>query len=269
MMRYLPRLLDFTIYFVTALVYLFALMPVVFVIIMAFNESRYFSLPITGLTFHWFGELFRNQAIMAALQTSTVLGLLAGGLATILGTAASLGLARYQLRYSGSIQMMMTLPILVPQVVLGVSLLLAFRIVGLSQSFGLLLAGHTLVAMPFVVLMTYHRLKAIPTSFEEAARTLGANYWQAFRQITLPLMMPAIVAASLFAFMSSFDELAATLFWRPANLETITTQVMSMLEDEISPEVNAVAVLLIVISVGLPLLGLGISRLLAKRRSVN
>lgn len=245
---------------ITFLVFMFLLAPVAIVVIMAFNESELGTLPITGYTFRWFMQLARNEEIVDALKISLRLGVIAATGAVLIGTAAALALARYRVVGKSTIQLLLTLPILIPNVVLGVSLLLAFRIFGQVQSFTLLAIGHIVLALPFVVLMTQHRLQAISPFLEEAARTLGANHWQTFREITLPLALPAIVGGGLFAFMTSFDEVAATLFWRPANLETVTTQVMAMLEHEITPEVNALATFLIVVSIGMPVLGIIIAR---------
>ncbi|MBM3571660.1 MAG: ABC transporter permease subunit, partial [Alphaproteobacteria bacterium] len=143
--------------------------------------------------------------------------------------------------------------------------LLAFRMLGLSKSFTLLVIGHVAITLPFVVLTTQHRLAAISGSLEEAARTLGANRFQTFCEITLPLTLPAIFAGFLFAFMMSFDELTATLFWRPANLETVPTHVLGMLTYSINQEINALATALIVVSVALPLAAM----LLARRVAVG
>jgi spermidine/putrescine transport system permease protein len=168
---------------------------------------------MTGVTFHWFAELARDQAVLNSLWTSLVLALWASTLATLLGTAAALALNRFQFPGRGPAQLVLTLPILVPHIVLGVGLLLTFRMLGLAKSFTLLAIGHMTIVLPFVILTTGHRLRAIPANIEEAARTLGANRRQTFCAITLPLALPAIFASFLFAFMSSFDEVTATLFW--------------------------------------------------------
>jgi spermidine/putrescine transport system permease protein len=118
------------------------------------------------------------------------------------------------------------------------------------------------IIVPFVVLTTGHRLRAIPINIEEAARTLGANRTQTFLAITLPLTLPAVVASFLFAFMSSFDEVTATLFWLPANMQTVTSQIMAMLEFSVDQKINALAALLILGSILVAVLALALGRAL-------
>jgi spermidine/putrescine transport system permease protein len=255
--------------FVTLLVYLFMLAPALVVVVLAFNSSPSSTFPMAGLTLRWFAELARDQAVLQSLWNSLVLAAWASTLSTLLGTAAALALSRFQLGGRGSTQLLLTVPLLVPHIVLGVGLLLAFRLFGLAKSFPLLIIGHMTITLPFVVLTTGHRLRAVPTNIEEAARTLGANRTQTFLAITLPLTLPAVLASFLFAFMSSFDEVTATLFWLPANMQTVTSQIMAMLEFSVDQKINALAALLIVGSVVLAALALALGRALAfdSRRS--
>ena len=246
----------------TLLVYLFMLAPALVVVVLAFNSSPSSTFPLAGLTLHWFAELTRDPDIVKALWNSLVLAIWASTLSTLIGTAAAFSLSRFRFAGRSSIQLLLTLPILVPHIVLGVGLLLAFRIFGLGKSFPLLVVGHLAMTLPYVILTTGHRLQAIPSNIEEAARTLGANRLQTFLAITLPLALPAILASLLFAFMSSFDEVTATLFWLPANTQTVPTQIMAMLQFSVDQKINALSALLILGSVVLALLALALSRAL-------
>jgi spermidine/putrescine transport system permease protein len=192
-----------------------------------------------------------------------VLATWASALSTLVGTAAALALSRFRFAGRGGLQLMLSVPIMVPHIVLGVGLLLAFRVAGLSKSFLLLVIGHMTITLPYVVLTTSHRLRAIPANIEEAARTLGANRTQTFCAITLPLALPAILASLLFAFMSSFDEVTATLFWLPANTQTVPTQIMAMLQFSVDQKINALSALLILGSVVLAVLALALGRALS------
>ncbi|MBM3598256.1 MAG: ABC transporter permease [Alphaproteobacteria bacterium] len=247
----------------TGLVYVFMLAPVFVIVLLAFNPPEFGSFPITGMTLKWFWALADNRPIIEAIKTSLLLGLASSTISTVIGTAAAYALARFRFVGRDIVQLLLTLPILVPHIILGVGLLLAFRLIGMSKSFTLLVIGHVAITLPFVVLTTQHRLQAIPSSLEEAARTLGANRFETFREITLPLTLPAIFAGFLFAFMMSFDELTATLFWRPANVETVPTHVLGMLQYSVNQEINALATALIVVSVALPLGGMLIARRVA------
>ena len=238
----------------TAAVYAFLLAPVGVVVALAFNASPLAVFPITHLTVGWFVALTSDPAILGALKTSLVLGVTVSLISTSLGTAAAYALARFRFGGRDMVQMVLTVPILVPHIILGIGLLLSFHLAGLVKSFPLLVAGHVTITLPYVVLTTRHRLEAIPHSLEEAAQTLGANRVQSFLAVTMPLALPAIVTALLFAFMISFDEITATLFWLPPNVQTVPTQIMAMLEYSVDQKINALATVLIAATVALPIL---------------
>jgi len=247
------------------LVFLFMLAPVAVVVLLAFNPSRFGTFPITGLTMHWFAVLFADDAFLKSLRTSLLLAALSSVVATIAGVGAAYVLARYRFRLHGMVEMILTLPLLVPHLVIGVSMLLALRLFGLQKSFLTLLLGHVALIMPFVIITSRHKLASIPKTLEEASWTLGATRLQTIREIVIPLALPAILIGFLFAFMHSFDEVTATLFWRPPNTETLQTQVVLMLQHEIDQTVNALAALLVMFSVSVPVVGMMISKLTRRK----
>ncbi|MCE8508401.1 ABC transporter permease [Ruegeria pomeroyi] len=246
-------------------VYIFMFLPVAVVVLLSFNASQFGSFPMTGVSVRWFVELWNNDAILRAFRTSVVLGLLTALISTTLGVLASLALVRYKVPGANAISTLLIAPILVPEVVLAVALLLFLNFLGINKSFGLLLFGHVIFTLPFVILVVQARLMGIKRDVEEAAMSLGATPVQTFFQITLPLMMPAVLAGGLFAFTISFDDITGTLFWKPGGVETVPTQIFAMLRNSISPEINALGTVMIVMTVGLPLLGAAIARQLAKK----
>lgn len=250
----------------TVLVYLFMFLPVAVVVLLSFNASQFGSFPMTGFSFRWFVELAHNDAILRAFQTSFVLGLMTAVISTTLGVLASLALVRYRVPGSNYISTLLIAPILVPEVVLAVALLLFLNFLGINKSFTLLLFGHVIFTLPFVILVVQARLVSIKRDVEEAAMSLGASPRQTFFQITLPLMLPAVLAGALFAFTISFDDITGTLFWKPGGVETVPTQIFAMLRNSISPEINALGTVMILLTVGLPLLGMGIARSLSQKR---
>ncbi|WP_026757505.1 ABC transporter permease [Sediminimonas qiaohouensis] len=250
----------------TVLVYLFMFLPVAVVVLLSFNASQFGSFPMTGFSFRWFVELANNDAILRAFQTSFVLGLMTAAISTTLGVLASLALVRYRVPGSNYISTLLIAPILVPEVVLAVALLLFLNFLGINKSFTLLLFGHVIFTLPFVILVVQARLVSIKRDIEEAAMSLGASPRQTFFQITLPLMLPAVLAGALFAFTISFDDITGTLFWKPGGVETVPTQIFAMLRNSISPEINALGTVMILLTVGLPLLGMGIARTLSQKR---
>ena len=249
----------------TLLVYMFMFLPVAVVVLLSFNASQFGSFPMTGFSFRWFVELSQNDAILRAFRTSIVLGLLTAAISTTLGVLASLALVRYRVPGSNLISTLLIAPILVPEVVLAVALLLFLNFLQINKSFTLLLLGHVIFTLPFVILVVQARLVSIKRDVEEAAMSLGASPRQTFFQITLPLMMPAVLAGALFAFTISFDDITGTLFWKTGGVETVPTQIFAMLRNSISPEINALGTVMILMTVGLPLLGLAIARKLSTK----
>jgi spermidine/putrescine transport system permease protein len=250
----------------TLLVYVFMFAPIAVVVILSFNDSMFGGFPISGFSLRWFYELYENDAVMRAFRTSLLLGTLTAMISTTLGILASLAIIRYRFRGKEWINTLLVAPVLVPETVLGVGLLLFMRWLDQPRSFAVLLMGHVLISLPFVVLVVQARLIGIRRVYEEAARSLGANSWQTFREVTLPLLMPAVFAGVLFAFTISFDNITATMFWRPAGIETVPTQIFGMLRHSISPEINALGTVMIVITVGLPLAAGGLARAFARAR---
>ena len=244
----------------TLLVYLFMFLPVAVVVLLSFNASQFGSFPMTGLSFRWFVELAQNEAILRAFRVSIVLGLLTAIISTTIGVLASLALVRYRVPGANLISTALIAPILVPEVVLAVALLLFLNFLSVNKSFTLLLFGHVIFTLPFVILVVQARLVSIKRDVEEAALSLGASPIQTFFAVTLPLMLPAVLAGALFAFTISFDDITGTLFWKPGGVETVPTQIFAMLRNSISPEINALGTVMILLTVGLPLLGLAIMR---------
>ncbi len=250
----------------TLLVYVFIFAPIAVVALLSFNSAQFGSFPMEGLSFRWFVELYNNDAIVRAFKTSMVLGLLTALIATTLGILACLAIVRYDFRGKETVNTLLVAPVLIPETVLAVGLLLFMQIMHQPRSFLLLLLGHVLVSLPYVVLVVQARLVGIRRVYEDAAMSLGANRFQTFREITLPLLMPAVRAGVLFSFTISFDNITATAFWRPGGVETVPTQIFGMLRNSISPEINALGTVMIVITVGLPLLAGALARMMFRGR---
>jgi spermidine/putrescine transport system permease protein len=249
------------------LVYVFMFAPILIVVILAFNSAQFGGFPIEGFSFRWFEELYNNAAIVRAFRTSLVLGLLTAVVATTMGVLASLAIVRYEFPGKTWINTLLVAPVLIPETVLAVGLLLFMRWLSQPRSFLVLLLGHVLVSLPYVVLVVQARLYGVKGVYEEAALSLGANRFQTFMAVTLPLLMPAVFAGLLFSFTISFDNITATIFWRPPGMETVPTQIFGMLRTSISPEINALGTVMILITVGLPLAGGAIARYFLRVRA--
>ena len=241
--------------FVTVCVYIFMFAPIVATVILSFNASMFGGFPMTGFSLQWYGKLMANEPVLAAFRTSLWIALVTSAVTTAIGVVTSFALVRFEFRGKQALSTLVILPALVPETILGVGLLVLIKAVDQPRTMLLLVLGHILLAVPYVVLITQARMVGIRRVYEEAALSLGASRFSSFREITLPLLIPAVVGGALLAFTISFDNTSASLFWRPAGVETMPTQILSMLKISISPEINALGTVMILVTVGIPLIG--------------
>jgi len=238
----------------TMLVYVFMFAPIVAVIILSFNPEQFGSFPMRGFSFRWYLKLAQNKPILLAFKNSLLLGSLTSVLVTAIGIPAAMAFIRYEFPGKNTLNTLLLAPIMIPEVILGVALLLFIRWLQQPKSFLMLLIGHVVITLPYVLLVVQARLVGIKREYEEAALSLGAGPLQTFKEITLPLLMPAILAGMLFAFTISFDDVTATLFWATASMQTVPVKIFGMLRNSVSPEINALGTVMIVLTISIPLL---------------
>jgi spermidine/putrescine transport system permease protein len=229
--------------------------PIVATVILSFNASMFGGFPMTGFSLQWYAKLMTNEAVLAAFRTSLWIALVTAVATTAIGVVTAFALVRFEFPGKQALSTLVILPALVPETILGVGLLVLIKAIDQPRTMLLLVLGHILLAVPYVVLIAQARMVGIRRVYEEAALSLGASRFSSFREITLPLLIPAVVAGALLAFTISFDNTSASLFWRPAGVETMPTQILSMLKISISPEINALGTVMIVVTVGIPLIG--------------
>lgn len=231
----------------TALVLLFLFAPLVLVVLFSFNTSEISIFPIRGFTFEWYGRLAGNANFRAALANSFIVAAATVVLATALGVAMATGVHRYGGRWRTMLRSVSGLPMMVPHLILGIALLSFYNVLQVDLSLLTVIVGHSIVAFPYVFLIVSARLVGFDPSVEEAARDLGAGALTIFLEITLPLLAPAILAAALISFTLSFDEVVVT-FFTTGTQNTLPMMIWSMLRFGITPEINAIATLTIVVS---------------------
>ncbi|HZF16022.1 MAG TPA: ABC transporter permease [Steroidobacteraceae bacterium] len=198
------------IYFGALIVLLY--LPLAVLLLFSFNAGTSLSFPLEELTLHWYQRLFDSPEVLRAARNSIVVGVGSGTAATVLGTAVALLLSRFRFRGESFLFSLAMLPLVVPAVVLAVALLVLFLAVGMDRSLWTVAIGHTVVALPFVVLIVTARLAGFDRDLEDAAMDLGATYARVIGLIILPLIAPAVVSAWLVAFTVSLDEFALALF---------------------------------------------------------
>ena len=238
------------------LVLLFLYAPVIVMCLMAFNDSQLYALPITW-TGKWFGALWENERLIRASTNSLWLALANTAIATVLGTLAALGLQRYDFPGKQLLRAALLPPMAVPWLILGTSMLVLFFWLGLGRGLHTLLLGHVALSLPYVIIVVGARLSGTQVLLEEAAASLGADAWTTFRRVTFPLIAPGIIAAALFAFAVSLDQFVISYFLASPGFSTLPVEIYSAIRKGFTPEINAIATILIAIS---SLLVLAVSR---------
>jgi ABC-type spermidine/putrescine transport system permease subunit II len=224
----------------------FLYVPIVFMIAFSFDESATPGLPIQGPTLHWYDVMLHNRQLLRAVGNTVTVAAIVAILATIIGTMAAFVLVRGGLRRPNATRIAFTLPIMIPGVLIGVSLLIYFaRAADLPLSLGTVIAGQLVVTVPFVVLIVASRLQGFDRSLEWAAADLGASPRQAIRHIILPLIAPAILAGALISVTLSIDEFVITWF-TVGSQPTLPTYIYTKVKFGVTPEVNAVATVMLV-----------------------
>ena len=199
--------------FLYALAYLaFLYVPVLVLPVFSFNNSQFIAFPLTGFTTRWYGALASDSAMQHALGNSLKVGIITALLSTLLGLAAARAVTRYCLRGAGAALGFISLPLFIPDIVLGLSLLMLLGAVGLPLSLAAVVLGHLLVCVPFALTVLIARFEGFDANLEEASADLGEDAWMTFWRVTFPLMLPGITASLLLTFITSFDEFLVAYF---------------------------------------------------------
>jgi spermidine/putrescine transport system permease protein len=250
--RSLP-LLDWVLAVWTALVFLFLFAPLVVVVVFSFNASEISTFPLRGLTLAWYRKLADDTTIRESLGNSLIVAATTVVIATSLGVLLAVGIHRYTVRLRAVVNGLAMLPMMTPRLILGIALLTFYSFAKIDLSLATVIAGHVVIGLPYVVLIVSARLVGFDRSLEEAARDLGAGTWTVFREITLPLLRPAIVGGALIVFTLSFDEVVVS-FFTTGTQNTLPMKIWSMLRFGITPSINALAALTLVFSMAIALL---------------
>jgi len=230
-----------------AVVYAFLHAPVLTLMVFSFNESR-FSVSWTGFTLAWYRRLLERDDILAGLGRSLLVGVLATAVATILGTLLALAIRRHRFRGRRAAESLLYLPLVTPEIVMGISLLSLFAGVGFPLGLASVTLAHVTFCISFVAVVVAARLRGTDRHLEEAAMMLGANEWAAFWKVTLPQLRPGIVAGALLAFTMSFDDYVITSFVSGSGSATLPVVIYGMARRNIEPSINAISTVIVVVT---------------------
>lgn len=229
-----------------AAVMLITYLPIVMVVIYSFNESK-LTASWTGFSLKWYKALAADAAIKEALLNSIVLGLISCAVSAVIGTLGAIGMARVNYKSKGMIEYLSTVPIMVPEIILGMVFMAFFSLLNLPFGMVTLVIAHTTFCVPYIFMMVKARLVGIDKSLEEAAKDLGATSGRIFWDITLPLIMPAVASGCLLAFAMSFDDVVISIFVNGPRLSTLPIKIYTQLKTGVTPEINALCTVILVV----------------------
>ncbi|MHB1328694.1 MAG: ABC transporter permease [Gemmatimonadales bacterium] len=224
--------------------------PVAALIVFSFNDSK-FAASWTGFTLTWYRELLGRSDILSGLGRSVAIALVATAVSTVLGTLLAMALARHRWRGRRTTESLLYLPLVTPEIIMGIALLALFASAGVPLGLGTIAVAHITFCISFVAVVVGARLRGMDRHLEEAAMMLGADEWAAFRRVTLPALMPGIVAGALLAFTLSFDDYIITSFVSGAGSSTLPVVIYGMARRNIEPTINAISTIIVVATAGL------------------
>jgi spermidine/putrescine transport system permease protein len=230
------------------LVYAFLFAPIVVLIMFSFNTSR-LNFQWEGFTLDWYPTLFSNRRLLDAVSVTLRLAAIAVLVSTVLGTLLGLALARVRFRGRGAAETLLLIPMVTPEIIMGLSLLVFFaQIFGARGSFTQLALAHITFCISYVAIIVRARAAGMDPQLEEAARDLGASAFGAFRFVTLPLIRPAIISGALLAFALSFDDYVVTTFNAGVGSSTLPLFIYGKVKFGVTPEINAISTIIVVVT---------------------
>lgn len=230
-----------------ACVYAFLHIPLLVLVVFSFNDSKY-SVEWTGFTLHWYERLWERQDILDGLKASAYVGITSTIIATLLGTLMALAIARHEFRGRRLMEAFLYVPIVTPEIVVGISLLILFVLIGFPLGLTSVIIAHVAFNISFVVVVVLARLQGMDRNLEEAAMILGADEITTFWRITVPLLMPGILSGAMLAFTMSFDDYVITSFVTGTGSSTLPIVVYTMVRKNIEPSINAISTIILIIT---------------------
>lgn len=245
----------------SAVLLIFMYLPIVIVVVYSFNSSRN-STVWGGATLDWYKKMAGNRGLLEALKNSLVLAALSSLAAGIIGTLGAVGMARITWKSKSVVEYISTLPIMIPEIILGMVFMAFFAMLGLPFGMVTLVLGHTTFSIPYVFMMVKSSLVGIDKSLVEAAKDLGASEGKAFFDITLPLIAPAVLSGMLLAFAMSLDDVVISIFVTGAKTNTLPIRIYTQLKSGVTPEINALCSIMLAVTFA----AVGLSQKIGKSR---
>ncbi len=235
---------------ITIIILLYLIFPLFVIMLYSFNPTSSLKFPLEGFTGRWYKEVVTDKRFLTSLRFSVYVALAVSTISVVIGTLASFALTRYNFRFKNVVSFSVLIPITLPAIILGISLLSFFAAIDFKRSLLTVIFGHSIFCIPFAVLVMNSRLSGFDIAVEEAAKDLGATTLQTFRYVTFPLIRPSIIGVMMLTFALSFDEFLVT-FFVIGKRNTLPLVIWGMLRRGVSPSINAIATLVLFFSMTL------------------
>ncbi len=254
----LKKIGNFTLSTYAILFFLFLYVPIIILIIFSFNDSK--SVFVwQGFTLKWYARVFQDERLLLALRNTLIISVASTVISTVFGTMISVAMERWDFKLKLPFDALLFLPIVIPDISMGVMLLAFFGLIGIAQGLTTVVIAHVAFNISFVAVIVRARMTALDPRLEEAAQDLGANEWQTFWRVIFPLLLPGILGGALTAFTLSMDDYVIT-FFTSGNESLLSLYIYSLVKTGVKPNINALSSLMILVSMGLVLLSLILQR---------
>lgn len=240
------------------LVLVFLFLPIFVLVLFSFNTSPQ-NIVLTGFTTEWYAKIFENTELVDAFLNTLIIAALSTAISTVIGTISAVGLRKYNFLGKGFVDKMIYIPIVIPEIVIGIALLAIFSLAQIELGIWSVLIAHISFSIPFVITSVRSVLNTMPPTYEEAAADLGANNWQTFLHVILPAIRPGIISGALLAFTLSLDDVVISFFTAGPGTNTLPLYIYSIIKTGITPDVNALITIMLVVTVAILLISYRIS----------
>lgn len=230
------------------LVFIFLYLPIIILVIYSFNESK-MNILFTDFTFKWYFILFKNNNLLEAFSNTMIIAISSTIISTVIGTISAVGLNKYDFPFKNLINGLIYIPIVIPEIVLGISLLSVYTLMKLELGMPTLILSHIAFSIPYVIVSVRSTLSSLTPQYEEAAQDLGASKLRTFFEITLPLIKPGIISGATLAFTLSLDDVVISYFTAGPSSNTLPLKIYSMIKTGITPDVNALSSLMLIVTI--------------------
>ena len=250
------------------LVYIFLYLPIFVLVVFSFNKSK-LNATFTGFTLDWYKNLINNTQILEALKNSLIIAFISTFFAVIIGTLAAIGMYRYKFKGKRAMEGLLYIPVVIPEIVMGISMLAFFSSLNLPAGLITLILAHITFCISYVIIVVRARLDGFDSALEEAAQDLGATPWQTLTKVTLPVISPGIISGALLAFTLSLDDVIISFFAAGPDSNTLPLKIFSMVKFGVNPEINALSTVMMVFTLSMVVIAEGIRRNMLKNKKVK